>query len=385
MQEEETRALARRSDRVAKAAKLGRAVNLSKVAQGPPYGLIGGRPFLFEGRIPSEGAPGLGDVGQSFGPGGGKGQVEPDHREIGDQELEAFPEGGTWLGQEVQLGRAERSDRLDGEDVVTWCKDREQVDRLLGESGQAALLGFPAGEHRRYCELRHVGGRRRVRIPGGAVGETRQVGQALPIDRSLGIENRNQRPLIEDDQHDRCTGAGIAEIDAVLLAGVSRALSHPAVQYEQRRHEDGGRAEHQSEGTDAAKANVGPRDGDAGGQGNGHRCRRGQTAYGLQCNHSAEHTGRRRDCGSRPGWQQEPKRGGRCRKHQRWDDGEYHHEGEQIAHVEVADCEELGRLPQEVVHRLREGEAAEPGNGEDAGDESSTRLASVGAGCRVRG
>ena len=284
MQEVETRSLAGRLDRSAETAELGRPVRLTQVTECALHRLVGrrgGRVGRVGGLVLTEGTPGLRDLRQALGPHVGQRQVQPDHGEIRDQEVEPLVEGGTALRQQVQVGRAERCDRLDGVDVVASSQQREQVHGLLGEDGKPALLGPLAGQHRGYREFGHVGGGRRVRIPGGAVGQTGQIGKSLAVDCSFRVEDRRHGPLVEHDQDNRRPGAGVAQFRQDRLVGSGSALANPAVEHEHRRHDDRGHGQQESEGADPLETEIGPGATGAGGQRQGHGDDGGQAADRL--------------------------------------------------------------------------------------------------------
>ena len=212
-----------------------------------------------------------------------------------------------------------------------------------------------------------------------------RLGSRSSVDRSLGVQDGGKRPFIEDDQHDRRPGAGVGKLGRDCLAGAGRASTHPTVEHEECRYQNRGDGRQQGERADATESDVGPAHGGAGGQRKHRGKGRGKIADRLQGDYRDEQTYGSCNRRSHPGWAKEPKCGAGRREHQRRDDSDHHDQSQKVAHVEVADSEELGRLPQQVVDRLGEGKAAQAGNGENAGDEAPIRLSSSRAGGRVRG
>ena len=160
--------------------------------------------------------------------------------------------------------------------------------------------------------------------------------------------------------------------------GAGRAPSNPAVEHEECRHQNRGGRQQECEGAHAPETDVGPADSGSGRQRKDRGNGRGQTADRLQRDHRGEQAGGRRDRRSHPGWAEEPKSCGRRGERQRRNHREHHNKGEKIAHVEVADGEELGCPPQQVVDRLCEGEVAQTGNRQYAGAKAPVQFTSVG-------
>ncbi len=69
--------------------------------------------------------------------------------------------------------------------------------------GQLAPLRVLRAQHRGHRDDRRRRVRRRVAEPGRAAREPREVGEAALVDHALLVEQRDDRELVEEDEHDR--------------------------------------------------------------------------------------------------------------------------------------------------------------------------------------
>lgn len=100
---------------------------------------------------PGEAAPGAGHGRQTFRPSFGRSEMEPDEGEIACEQLETLGERGPrrHRGQPVEVRWTERRHRFHGVDVMAGCKQREQVDRVVGADRELIAVRHLAGENRR--------------------------------------------------------------------------------------------------------------------------------------------------------------------------------------------------------------------------------------------
>ena len=86
-------------------------------------------------------------------------------------------------------------------------EQREQVFRVVRRHRQAAPLRIVAGQDGRQCEAGVLGDGARVAEPCRLAGQRRDVWVQRWVDAAVGIEQGDQRQLIEDDDDDRGRGA----------------------------------------------------------------------------------------------------------------------------------------------------------------------------------
>ena len=103
--------------------------------------------------------------------------------------------------------RAQLRQRLLHVQAVAAAEQREQVFRVVRRHRQAAPLRIGAGQDGRQCEAGVLGDGARVAEPCRLAGQRREVWVQRWVDAAVGIEQGDQRQLIEDDDDDRGRGA----------------------------------------------------------------------------------------------------------------------------------------------------------------------------------
>ena len=151
--------------------------------------------------------------------------------------------------------RAQLRQRLLHVQAVAAAEQREQVFRVVRRHRQAAPLRIVAGQDGRQCEAGVLGDGARVAEPRRPVGKRREMRVQRRIDAAVGVEQGDERQLVEDDDDDRRRGAE-GDIKRWLLVGRPQQTGDTRGEQERRRHYHESRREKGGEQAERCEADV---------------------------------------------------------------------------------------------------------------------------------